>query len=301
MSNSDLQQLEELFSAAFNGNKDEVGRLLSEGIDPSIPRSDGLTALHGAVQEHHEDVVRLLIDWGVDVNTACSTNDTPGMIGWSVLHSACVGGNEKIVELLLQHGAKPNVSTENGSTPLLVAVSKKNDKIARILVNHGADPFFTSEAGITAIAFAMQAKNESMLQALIDEIDFCFGNRVQSGYDLLKQASEMGMTAIATLLLALGVDPSHNPDGGTPELALLSAIAHNHQDIVEPLLSDSRIDVDAALPMGATALMMGAELGNSLIVRQLLDAGANVSTIDDNKKTALHHALKSGHEDVGII
>ncbi len=64
-------------------------------------------ALHG-----REEVARLLLDAGADVNTrAGGDGDTP-------LHAAARGGHAGVAALLLDRGADPNAPSDTGFTPL---------------------------------------------------------------------------------------------------------------------------------------------------------------------------------------
>ena len=50
-----------LIRAAENGHKDTVQFLLDNGAEPNTASKDGLTALHGAAFQGHEDVAKILI------------------------------------------------------------------------------------------------------------------------------------------------------------------------------------------------------------------------------------------------
>ena len=48
--------------------------------DPSLPNDEGITALHNAVCAGHVEIVKFLVQFGVNVNAADSD-------GWSVPHA----------------------------------------------------------------------------------------------------------------------------------------------------------------------------------------------------------------------
>lgn len=91
--------------------KFSVKNLLS--INTQVPR---LTALHCAAEGKCLELVKFLVNEGVDIN------DTGRHKGWTVLHSAALGGNLEIVKFLLENGASPNVKDNEGKTPRRVAV-----------------------------------------------------------------------------------------------------------------------------------------------------------------------------------
>ncbi len=91
--------------------KFSVKNLLS--INTQIPR---LTALHCAAEGKCLELVKFLVNEGVDIN------DTGRYKGWTVLHSAAYGGNLEIVKFLLERGANPNIRDTDGKNPRDVAV-----------------------------------------------------------------------------------------------------------------------------------------------------------------------------------
>ncbi|WP_408067945.1 ankyrin repeat domain-containing protein [Wolbachia pipientis] len=91
--------------------KFSVKNLLS--INTQVPR---LTALHCAAEGKCLELVKFLVNEGVDIN------DTGRYKGWTVLHSAALGGNLEIVKFLLERGANPNIRDTDGKNPRDVAV-----------------------------------------------------------------------------------------------------------------------------------------------------------------------------------
>ncbi len=58
-----------LFSAAKQGNADEVLYWLKAGVDPNMQHVEiGTTALIIAVEKNHFDIVKLLVDGGADIS-----------------------------------------------------------------------------------------------------------------------------------------------------------------------------------------------------------------------------------------
>ena len=91
--------------------KFSVENLLS--VNTRVPR---LTALHCAAEGNCLELVKFLVNEGVDIN------DTGRYKGWTVLHSASYGGNLEIVKFLLARGANPNTRDTDGKNPRDVAV-----------------------------------------------------------------------------------------------------------------------------------------------------------------------------------
>ena len=61
----------------------------------------GWTALHAAVLYGHLNIVEMLLDRGIDINSKANGID---INGWTALHEAARWGNMDIVEILLERG-----------------------------------------------------------------------------------------------------------------------------------------------------------------------------------------------------
>jgi ankyrin repeat protein len=88
--------------------------------------------LHEAVEQGNAQVVRILVEHGMDV--AARAND-----GWTPLHVAVHRGNVDVVRILVEHGADATVQANDGRTPLHMAAGVGNVEVVRILVGQGTD------------------------------------------------------------------------------------------------------------------------------------------------------------------
>jgi len=99
------QQPRYLHSACAQNNLALLHELLQDpSLDINKPNKHRRTALMGAAFFGHEEVVRLLLSRGADVNARCCEGATP-------LIYATMGGRRAVVELLLANGAKRDVVT----------------------------------------------------------------------------------------------------------------------------------------------------------------------------------------------
>ncbi|KAK6177473.1 hypothetical protein SNE40_015567 [Patella caerulea] len=135
----DEEGLTPLHYAAKNGNIEMVRVLLHRGADVSIKENDDfLTPLSIACKNHgdHDDIVKLLIDWGANIDHKHRFNDTP-------LHEAIENGLVRCVECLLENGANVNSQSKwKKKTPLhmvLKTPKRKRLEILGLLIKYGAD------------------------------------------------------------------------------------------------------------------------------------------------------------------
>ena len=119
-----------IWSAADEGNIEEVKQHLDSGIDVNAKNQFGGTPLHFAAKQGHKNLAALLISEGADINAKAYDKSTP-------LHSAVISGYKEVAEQLIVNGADVNAKGYEGSTPLDKAIEFKNLDTAHLLRKHG--------------------------------------------------------------------------------------------------------------------------------------------------------------------
>ena len=112
-----------LMNAAQNAHEDVVRVLLEGGANVDRVDGDGETALHIAAMFGHPDICRLLLDWGAKV-------DTPDKGKFTPLHNAAWFGNLSVVKLLVERGADVRLKNVDGKTASDLALSREYKEIA---------------------------------------------------------------------------------------------------------------------------------------------------------------------------
>uniref|UniRef100_A0A8C2Z7I3 Tumor protein p53 binding protein, 2b n=1 Tax=Cyclopterus lumpus TaxID=8103 RepID=A0A8C2Z7I3_CYCLU len=87
-----------LLDSSLEGEYDLVQRVIYDVDDPSSPNDEGITALHNAVCAGHTDIVKFLVQFGVNANAADSD-------GWTPLHCAASCNNVQVCKFLVESGA----------------------------------------------------------------------------------------------------------------------------------------------------------------------------------------------------
>nr|XP_014283378.1 protein phosphatase 1 regulatory subunit 16A isoform X1 [Halyomorpha halys] len=87
-----------LLEAASRNDIAEVRKLLMRGVSPDSTNEDGLTALHQCCIDDNEEMMKLLLEFGANVNAEDSER-------WTPLHAAATCGHLHLVKHLIANGA----------------------------------------------------------------------------------------------------------------------------------------------------------------------------------------------------
>jgi ankyrin repeat protein len=148
---------------------------------------------------------------------------------------------------------------------------------------------------------AIRAGHLEATKRLVD-----LGARVDDDRGPLSAAVGMRSPAIERLLLEARADPNLRTD----EFSLLVSAFYLHDIDSAKLLLDHGADPDVRWDqspvtrldqpplLATTPLIAAAVEGDAAFVRLLLDAGADPALRDWGNKTALDHAMDSGHREV---
>jgi ankyrin repeat protein len=121
---NDIQML------AVSGEIERITKLLEEKPDMAsiVRKRDSWSPLHGAAFNNHPETVRILANYGADVNLATCNGDT-------ALHGATEDGYTEVVRVLLEAGADPNLTNTKGKIALDIAKWHQHDEIIKLLEN----------------------------------------------------------------------------------------------------------------------------------------------------------------------
>ena len=135
--------------AAKRGHVDILALLLEHGVYVDSRNAYGQTPLSWAAVHGRVDVGQYLLDRGADINARNNNPATP--LSWAVSY-----GHVGFVRMLLERGARIDVGVGRGRTPLHLAVEGGSIQIARLLMEHGADVNAREVLGMTPSQLAMQ-------------------------------------------------------------------------------------------------------------------------------------------------
>ncbi|KAL2009325.1 hypothetical protein VTN00DRAFT_7519 [Thermoascus crustaceus] len=151
-----------LHIAALAGYTD-IESLALKGADLEVRQKDGQTILHLAAIHNSEEVVRWLLDHGVD-QSAKDKNQT------TALHLAAQKGHKGIVEMLSRNVDNLLARNTFGQDPLILAAQGNSEEsIIRIMVEKGADLTARDVPGRGALEYAAMRGDDAVVRLLIEK------------------------------------------------------------------------------------------------------------------------------------
>ena len=223
--------IEVIHVAACNGNVEMVRHLIDSGADIEAQArsiSGSFRPLGGAARYDHEDVVRLLLEKGVNVNEEDDDIDPP-------LNLACYHNNSSMIQLLLDHGAKIEGKDSQALTPLFRAVAMGNDTVIKTLLDNGANTEARDLMGRTPLILSAHGRDRPVCGLLLEA-----GSDVKAmdrdGNTAFQTAIAFGNLKGTKIFLDHGVDLKFkNRNGFT---AIATCIMYNETDILRLIIEN---------------------------------------------------------------
>lgn len=141
-----------LHVAAHTGQNDIVKLLISKGAEVNARSRWNYTPLIFATEDGHHDVVVTLLDSGADLEAVTKDGHTP--LFKAVLRGRKDENKPDLLVTLLIRGANCNALNKDGLTVLQRAMSAGKLSNTRVLCAFGADPSFKNPDGKDAFDFA---------------------------------------------------------------------------------------------------------------------------------------------------
>lgn len=318
-----------LHAAARNGVLEVVEGLLSKGHRIEVFDSRGWTPLHVASARGNIDVLcRLVSDIeNVDIPGQQMSKDSP-------LGLAAQYDKADAIEVLHCAGADIEVRNNCDYTPLMVAAREGCSAAVKKLIELGAAVNCHNKLESALFLLCASTDNREgrleILNMLLDAGAHPNGNENSIGWTPLHKAAEWADEAMVSILLAKGANVNAQMNGSlhTP---LRIAIDKNRRNIVRLLLNagancntvfqdnwtpahmaakcpdfdimrmllEEKVDLDVKLSdKGWTPLHVATFYRHGMIVKSLLEAGADVGIVAVGGKTPLGLAEELGAGDL---
>lgn len=251
------------------GRKDDyfenAARLFSKESMECVDNS-GTTALHWAARNNHYDMLKVMIEKGVDVNI---TEDSPANPGNTPLHTACIYGNAEAAKILEENGADDSIQNVDGEIPAHFAVMKKKA---------GGD--------------LKQEERAAVIKELRN-IDIA-RNDGKTPLMLLQYMDINTNMALLPLFLEKGADVNHIDNNGNTAL-IINTQNFCYKGVVKELVR-AGADINVCNNSGDSALHYALRYGNQEVARFLLKKGADYNKADNQGITPLQIAVEKGYD-----
>ena len=268
-----------LISAISAGDDELVRLILHRGADVEARCADQITPLmHAVICERHA-IVDLLLESGAQVDTM--------IIGWTVLHRAAAMNDTTIVTLLLAKGANIEARSPKDFIP-------DRNPLARIgssdVVEYEKIEAYDADKGWTALSRAAASGDEAMVRLLVEHGADVESRNPSNGTPLIC-AAEGRHEAIVDFLLMNGADIHAEDDFGWKPLH--RALVNRGGERIAQMLVTHGADANARCLYKKTPLHYAIEKGDDSMVSFLLKVGADYEARDIAERTPLHIAIES--------
>lgn len=320
-----------LMTASVAGHVDATRLLLEDDANPLAVDADGLTALMNASEKGATDVMKVLIESATAAGSDSTYVDMMSTTGFNALIIGSAHGHTDAVKYLINEaGADVNLVHENKVTALMYAAASGHVDTMKVLLEDGkVDINALHTNGGSALIEACTAGASEAITFLVES---------GASYDLIDNdgvtplmaiAAQGNITGVNTIVDALkkDIDAAQLTEhinlfsfsGGS---AVMFAAAGGHSDAMKALI-DLGADINAiaqATPEyleklavmieegtvedndphvdGVTGAHVAAQGGHLESVKILIDAGADVTILDDEERSPLLLAVKGNYGDV---
>ena len=244
-----------LMTVAHSGNVEAAKLLLARGANVEATENwRGQTALMWAVGQSHPDMVRELVAHGADVNRRSGQQDWKRQVtseprekwmplgGLTPLLFAARQGCLECAKILVEKGARLDATDLEGVSPLLLAIINGHYDFAGYLIEKGADVNIRDKAGRTALFSA------------VDFHTMPVSNR--------PAPKEIDNTLTSLDLIHMLVEHKANVNA--------------QLDKQQPYRTKLDRGDDTMFGEGTTPILRAAKAGDTVVVRYLLEHGADV-------------------------
>jgi len=272
-----------LYSFAYNGNAEEVGRLLREGVCRDIDEvtKEGFTPLIAAAEQKRADCLQALLDARADMERSTTWGATPTFLsalkghqdclqrllharadldacayqGQSPAYAAAANGKDACLQLLLKARAGMTLVTESGNTPVHAAAVKGCCSCLRLLATARAEVDRQNAAGNRPIYEVVRRGHSDALQVLVEvRADLNLPQSSHSQTPVFAAARNASVQCLR-ILIAEGADIHRASKGGSGPVHAAAAQALDSGDrCCLDILLEARADPNVEADDGKTAL-----------------------------------------------
>ncbi|XP_046571007.1 ankyrin repeat domain-containing protein 50-like [Haliotis rubra] len=229
----------------------------------------------------------ILSDGRADINSVGKDNMTP------VMHAAKEGHRE-VFDLLNVVGVSSR--DHDGLTPAMTAALYKRKDVFDLLVEAGADLLLVNEFGGTILHVACEGGNVQIVKYLMKHNIVDIESRDMNGWTPVMQAAIDGHKDVFDVLVKAGADLSQVSNN--KETTLHLACVGGNIEIIMYFMKYGIVDIDSRDINGWTPVMNASSAGHKDVFDVLVEAGADLSQVSNEKETILHIACRGENVEI---
>lgn len=259
---------------------------------------NGNTPLMIAIQKNQIDTVKKeLSDSRYNDNNNALLNHT-NINDETALHIAVRNRSEAIVKLLLDNRIEKDTKNLNGDTALHIATKNGDIAIVKMLVDAKCDINAVDENGATALVFAAKIGNKNLVEYFIEKgADIqktdCYGKTYKDYYAPDKETEKRAENPIEEkrkISIGNNAGRKYAVVFGSSKDPVIQAVKDRNRSKLESLIAEGQ-GLDTPDSFGNTALMYAVNMQNVYLINCLLANGANASASNIYGQTPLHCAV----------
>jgi len=266
---------EELLELAFDGDADEVKKVLEKGADPLAKEGRGHTALSEAAVKGHLETVRVLLDCKAPIG---SDPNAQGSDGRSALHKASFQGFVEVMQLLLERGADPRLKDLQSERPFDLA---PNDECRSVLEKWDEA---TTDKLKEERKKALDEEDANNVKSEEERLQLERRRTTQQLVEYIKDGDkDLLETALNNIEDARQI-PMYRDDRGNNVLHL--AVEFGRLEMATMLVDDFKVDVNSREAKGWTPIAIAAFRGHKKVCLALMERKADPSIPNAYRKDA---------------
>lgn len=301
--NSAYINYRQLFDALHIGNNEEAVRQMNDIgslFDPNVvPYRSGDSLLHIIARLGRTTILQILIEkFGANLNLEIANKE-----GKRPLHEASQFGRYEVVRILLNEGVEVDPIKRADWTPLMMAVTKIGpdaQKVVSILIKEGnANVLLENKDGWNSFHLAAREGDVKILKLLWEKSPKCSVTKSKNGRTPGHTAALNGkLNTIIYLYDECNASLTDKDScGSTP---MMDAARAGHLDIVVHLVETLHFKYDSLDKMGRDILSIAAHYGMTNIVSYLVtkaNMDPNAKSSIDPQMAPIHWCAKEGRLD----
>nr|XP_006820698.1 PREDICTED: uncharacterized protein LOC102803898 [Saccoglossus kowalevskii] len=307
-----------LHTAVFKDMYDMVEILLSKGASIKVKNHGSRTPLDEAylIEPVNQDIIDLILNNRKKKKKEPQTKSKDptmakkeaGLLFSKIGDIKDIGG--KFRKAIDRDKAKDDINThvyedkylelDNLSKEFLEAAAAANTGVIKSYLKQGVQPGVQNRDGETALHLLITQGHPdigSLINMILDAGPAlnCTTNR---GETALHYAANRGSSVSLRILLDRGSDPNVQDLRGQTALFKVSAEKLSIPDTIScaKILIKYKANVNTANKQGLTPLHIASKYGKQSLMKLLIDSGADVSLVDSQNRTALHHIFRMSHD-----